>query len=150
VKELLFPALTLAGCCFAGGVAAQTDACGKALSAPVATVWQAEGGATGRLGCPTAAGVTTAKSLSGVVAVETDFAGGAVLSWPEASAREGQAFAVSGCLYRLWFQYGGPSGWLGLPTSQARNTPDGQRQSFEGGEGWFSRAPNTCRAEKSG
>ena len=43
----------------------------------------------------------------------------------------GKAFAVAAC-DRLYVQYGGVSGWLGLPISDAINTPDGQRQKIRG------------------
>jgi hypothetical protein len=58
----------------------------------------------------------------------------------------GQAFAVAGCFYRLHVQFGGASGWLGLPVSDALNTPDGSRQSFEGGEIRYTRAYDECQA----
>ncbi|HZK99664.1 MAG TPA: hypothetical protein VFC47_07165 [Caulobacteraceae bacterium] len=147
MKLVTLAAMMLAGCLAAGSAAA---ACGEDLSAPVAAAWAALDGATGRLGCPTTKAAPAAPSPSGVRALETDFTGGVVIVWPEGTPRAGQAFAIPGCLWRLWFQYGGPTGWLGLPTSDIRNTPDGQRQSFEGGEGWYSRASDTCHAEKGG
>jgi hypothetical protein len=61
--------------------------------------------------------------------------------------RAGQAFAVSGGCYRLYVQYGGTSGWLGLPVGDQENTPDGSVQRFEGGVMRWTRALDDCQAE---
>jgi hypothetical protein len=61
--------------------------------------------------------------------------------------RAGQAFAVSGGCYRLYVQYGGTSGWLGLPIADQENTPDGSVQRFEGGIMRWARAIDDCQAE---
>jgi len=105
------------------------------------------GGAGGRLGCPTARESATADSPQGTKSREMTFSGGAIL-WHGSGPRAGQTFAVSGCIYRLFFQYGGPSGWLGLPTSDPVNTPDGQRQTFEGGVVVYQRTPDACEATR--
>jgi uncharacterized protein with LGFP repeats len=148
VKWVLPIGALLALALSAGRASAADADCGAALAAPVRAVWLGLDGAGGRLGCPVSAQAAAARSPAGVVGLETDFAGGAVIAWPD-DASGVRAYAVYGCIWRLWFQFGGPSGWLGLPTSQARNTPDGQRQSFEGGEARFTRATNTCEAEKA-
>lgn len=124
-------------------------ACGVTLSAPIFSKWAALGGAQGRLGCPTAPDGDPAASPQGTAARQAIFRSGTILlhaSGPHA----GEAFAIWGCLFRLYFQYGGPSGWLGLPLADAVNTPDGQRQTFEGGEMRYLRAPDTCAAERLG
>ncbi|MEO8927024.1 MAG: hypothetical protein ABI306_07655, partial [Caulobacteraceae bacterium] len=121
-------------------------ACGKALSGPIFDKWTAMGGAEGPLGCPTAEDLATSTSPQGSRAREAAFPAATVL-WHASGPHAGQTFIVSGCIYRLYFQYGGPSGWLGLPVSDATNTPDGQRQAFEGGSMTFLRAPNECSAE---
>jgi hypothetical protein len=72
-----------------------------------------------------------------------------MILWHATGPRAGQTFAVTGCAFRLYFQYGGASGWLGLPVAEPVNTPDGQRQSFEGGRVTFLRAPNDCGAERN-
>ncbi|HXU99353.1 MAG TPA: hypothetical protein VG166_02520 [Caulobacteraceae bacterium] len=132
----------------ASAPAAADTACGHQLSDPVMAKWQAMGGAKGALGCPTGDESVTATSQAGTRARQADFAGGMIL-WHASGPRAGQTFAVTGCAFRLYFQYGGASGWLGLPTADAVNTPDGQRQSFEGGRVTYLRAPNDCGAERS-
>jgi hypothetical protein len=133
----------------AGGAAAQVAGaaavCGQSLSAPVQAKWTMLGGPDG-LGCPTAVEMATAASPQGSAAREATFPTAAIL-WHASGAHAGQTFAVSGCAYRLYFQYGGPGGWLGLPTSDAVNTPDGQRQTFEGGVITYRRAYQECEAE---
>jgi hypothetical protein len=146
-SSLLGLAALLLAALAAAPAAAQT-ACGHQLSAPVMDKWQALGGPKGPLGCPTADETTTATSQAGTRARQADFAGGMIL-WHASGPRAGQTFAVTGCAWRLYFQYGGASGWLGLPTADAVNTPDGQRQSFEGGRVTFLRAPNDCGAERA-
>jgi hypothetical protein len=120
-------------------------ACGQSLSQPVLAKWLLLGGVSG-FGCPAAPELAAPNSPAGTSAREAKFQSGAIL-WHASGARAGQTFAVSGCMYRLYFQYGGPSGWLGLPTSDAANTPDGQRQTFEGGVMTFQRADGSCEAE---
>ncbi len=123
-------------------------ACGHALSAPVAAKWRLTGGETGPLGCPTAEEAAIAPSPRGTTGREADFASGAIL-WHASGPRAGQTYAVTGCAYRLFFQYGGSSGWLGLPLEDAVNTPDGQHQAFEGGRVTFLRALDECSAERA-
>ena len=123
-------------------------ACAHALGGPIFDKWTAMGGAPGPFGCPVAGEAATSTSPQGSKAREATFPAATIL-WHQSGPRAGQTFAVSGCLYRLYFQYGGPSGLLGLPVSDALNTPDGQRQMFEGGSMTFLRAPNECSAEHS-
>ncbi len=126
-----------------GGVA-----CGQVLSGPIMSKWGALGGAEGPLGCPVGRESASAVSPSGAAAREAAFNGGVIL-WHSSGPHAGQTFVVTGCGYRLYFQYGGASGWLGLPISDPVNTPDGQRQRFEGGSVRFLRAPNECSAERN-
>ena len=72
-----------------------------------------------------------------------------MILWHASGPRAGQTFAVTGCAWRLYFQFGGAAGWLGLPIAEPVNTPDGQRQSFEGGRVTFLRAANDCSAERN-
>jgi hypothetical protein len=120
-------------------------ACGQGLSQPVLAKWLDLGGARG-FGCPSAPELATPVSPAGTSGREVKFEAAAIL-WHASGPRSGQTFAVSGCMYRLYFQYGGPSGWLGLPTSDPVNTPDGQRQTFEGGVMTFLRVDSSCEAE---
>lgn len=142
--------LALAMAAPTAGLARASDdlACGQALSGPVFDKWTAMGGARGSLGCPVAGETATSTSPQGSKAREAIFPAATIL-WHASGSHAGQTFAVSGCLYRLYFQYGGPSGWLGLPVSDAANTPDGQRQMFEGGSMTFLRTPDQCSAERS-
>jgi uncharacterized protein with LGFP repeats len=126
--------------------AAPADACGKTLSPAVMAAWAGVGGQDGRLGCPVESEGDTATSIKGTAARDARFRGGEIvrhMSGPLA----GKAFAVQAC-DRLYVQYGGVSGWLGLPTSDAINTPDGQTQHFEGGTLRRGRALDECEAEK--
>jgi hypothetical protein len=125
-----------------------SSACGRQLSAPVLAKWTAMGGAGGVLGCPQTPEMPGSTSPVGTKAREADFAAGMIL-WHADGPRAGQTFAVTGCIFRLYFQYGGPSGWLGLPTDDPTNFPDGQRQTFEGGRVTYLRAPNDCSAERT-
>ena len=126
---------------------AQGETCGKVLSDAVRSAWSAIDGRDGRLGCPLESESATATSFRGTTARAAPFQGGEIvlhMSGPLV----GNAFAVAAC-DRLYVQYGGVSGWLGLPTSNAINTPDGQRQRFEGGFLMLTRATGTCEAERS-
>ncbi|HEY5288842.1 MAG TPA: hypothetical protein VIJ59_02285, partial [Caulobacteraceae bacterium] len=123
-------------------------ACGMRLTPPVLAKWNELGGATGALGCPNADETPGSVSPQGSRANEADFATGMIL-WHATGPRAGQTFATTGCIWRLYFQYSGPSGWLGLPIGDAVNFPDGQHQKFEGGRITYLRAPNTCVAERA-
>jgi hypothetical protein len=131
--------------------AGNADACGSALSEPVRERWLSLGGAQGRLGCPTSGQSATATSPQGTRGEQIIFSGGtgAAILRAGTGPHAGQMFAIDGCTWRLYFQYGGSSGWLGFPTSGAANTPDGKRQSFEGGDIVYQRAPDTCIAERA-
>ncbi len=145
-------ALALAGGLLPRGVSAQgtsavsTDTCGKTLSPASLAAWRGVDGRAGRLGCPLDSEGDTATSIKGTAARAARFEGGEVIrhmSGPLA----GKAFAVAAC-DRLYVQYGGASGWLGLPVSDAINFPDGQRQRFEGGTLTYYRALTSCEAER--
>ncbi|HEY5107358.1 MAG TPA: hypothetical protein VII73_11405 [Caulobacteraceae bacterium] len=149
--------LVLVGLAFAPGLPALADdavaptaglACGVTLSPPILEKWLTLGGEKGFLGCPAARESPTLPSPTGAVGRQATFGagdGGAIL-WHANGPRAGQTYAVLGCVWRLYFQYGGPSGWLGLPISEAVNTPDGKIQSFEGGSITYTRAFGQCSA----
>lgn len=126
---------------------APDDTCGKTLSPAVAAAWTGTDGREGRLGCPVESEGDTATSVKGTAARSARFQGGEIVRHMSGPL-EGKAFAISAC-DRLYVQYGGVSGWLGLPISDAINTPDGQRQKFEGGTLMLTRALGTCEAERS-
>ena len=130
-----------------GMPAASADACGKSLSPAIMAAWTRMDGRDGRLGCPVESEGDTATSAKGTTARIAHFEGGEIIRHMSGPL-EGQAFAVYAC-DRLYVQFGGESGWLGLPTSDAINTPDGQRQTFEGGTLTFTRALDTCESELS-
>ncbi|HWD67158.1 MAG TPA: hypothetical protein VG227_04280 [Caulobacteraceae bacterium] len=121
-------------------------ACGHRLSPPVLAEWNALGGAKGDLGCPTEDESPGSTSPQGSRADEADFPRGMIV-WHASGPRTGQTYAITGCIWRLYFQFGGPSGWLGLPIAEQENFPDGQRQSFEGGRITYERATDSCDAE---
>ena len=121
-------------------------ACGYRLSQAVLAEWNALGGAKGDLGCPTGNESPGSTSPQGSRASEADFPRGMIV-WHASGPRTGQTFAITGCIWRLYYQFGGPSGWLGLPIADQENFPDGQRQSFEGGRITYERATDSCDAE---
>ena len=118
------------------------SACGQSLSPPIMAEWRGLGADTGRLGCPTEPERPAARSPQGSSGREANFAGGTIVSHAS-GPRAGQVYAVVAC-YRTYFQFGGSGGWLGLPISDAENTPDGQRQVFEGGTLTYYRTPDGC------
>jgi len=120
-------------------------ACARTLSAPIFSEWRALGGETGRLGCPSEAERRSAASPQGSEGREANFPGGTII-WHTAGPRAGQVYAVVACFNR-YFQFGGPGGWLGLPIGDAENTPDGQRQAFDGGTLTYYRSPDGCDDE---
>ena len=152
--ELVFVLLGsgLAGWASAQGAASDAGqggdlSCGRDLSVPVRNKWRMIGGIAGP-GCPQAPEMATPRSPQGSDGREVKFPASAIL-WHASGPRAGQTYSVSGCIYRLSFQYGGPGGWLGLPTSDLINTPDGQRQAFEGGRITFRRVDQACEAERT-
>jgi uncharacterized protein with LGFP repeats len=107
------------------------------------------GGEDGRLGCPTADETDIPASSKGTMSREIVFGErGAIFTILPGPGLE-HAVAISDC-YRLFYQYGGASGWLGLPIGDAVNTPDGRKQAYEGGEMRFERALDSCEATRTG
>jgi hypothetical protein len=144
---VLLGAFHAPGGAHAQGVAPAAHSCGSALSDPVASVWRDLGGEGGRLGCPTVLEAPGAPSPQGSADRVATFAQNGVIVLAVGGPRAGQAFAVSGGCYRLYVQYGGTSGWLGLPIGDQENTPDGSVQRFEGGAMRWERAVDDCEAE---
>jgi uncharacterized protein with LGFP repeats len=125
---------------------ATATACGRVFSPAVLDAWQGLGGETGRLGCPTTQESASSPSPQGTTARVAVFGLNGEIVLHASGPRAGQAFVVSGCFYRLYVQFGGTDGWLGLPQDDAVNTPDGSRQAFEGGVMRYARAFDTCEA----
>lgn len=125
-------------------------ACDTPLSPAIFQKWTELGGKSG-IGCPSAREATSVKTQSGSVGHEADFAdnGGTGIFWHASGAHAGQTYAVRGCYYRLYVQYGGPRGWLGLPVGEPQNNPDGQTQAFEGGVIDYQRADHSCSATRA-
>jgi len=124
-------------------------ACGFKLSAAAFHEWTLLGGQDGRLGCPTADEADIPPSPRGTTSREIVFADRGAIFTYLAGPMAGKAVAISDC-FRLFYQYGGASGWLGLPLGDALNTPDGQKQAYEGGEMRFGRALDSCEATRTG
>jgi len=136
----------------AEGPAAPTEqACGYALSGPIWNKWTAMGGEKGLLGCPLARESAALPSPTGSAGREVTFGAGegSAIFWHTSGPRAGQTYAVIGCAWRLYFQFGGSGGWLGLPTSDAINTADGKLQAFEGGSIAYDRALDACTATRA-
>ncbi|MDB5482813.1 MAG: hypothetical protein JWO83_3866 [Caulobacteraceae bacterium] len=129
--------------------AAQGRACSLALSEAVAGAWRDLGGESGRLGCPTGLETAGERSPQGSANRVATFGQNGMIVVAVSGPRAGQAVAVSGGCYRLYVQYGGTSGWLGLPIADQENTPDGSLQHFEGGVMRWGRALDDCQAEPS-
>jgi hypothetical protein len=127
------------------------EACGYALSTPIWNKWTAMGGEKGSLGCPQARESAALPSPAGSAGREVTFGAGegAAIFWHASGPRAGQTYVVIGCAWRLYFQFGGSGGWLGLPTSDAVNTPDGKLQAFEGGSIAYDRALDACTATRA-
>lgn len=134
-----------------GTVETAKPSCDVSLTGPIGAKWSALGGREGRLGCPTGLPAAAAPSPGGSTGEQVTFAGasGGTILRQITGPHAGQTFVVSGCAFRLYFQFGGPGGWLGFPTSDAANIPDGQRQSFEGGEIISERASDSCSASRA-
>lgn len=128
-------------------------ACGFDLSGPIFAKWNDLLGLGGRLGCPTAKEGQTLTSPYGARGRMATFAGrdklGAAIVWHESGPHAGQTIPVYGCFYRLYIQYGGPGGWLGLPIGDPVSNPDGQTQAYEGGTITNYRAEKACAAKRN-
>jgi uncharacterized protein with LGFP repeats len=124
--------------------------CKIALGSAAMAEWTLMGGADGRLGCPSEAESASPPSPKGSRAGVTPFGQAGAIVTVTSGPDAGKAFAVFGCAWRLYFQFGGPGGWLGLPLEDPQNNPDGQSQHFEGGVITATRAYDSCDAEPSG
>ncbi|MDE2355529.1 MAG: hypothetical protein KGL69_02120, partial [Alphaproteobacteria bacterium] len=123
-------------------------ACGHRLGPAALALWRTLGGADGRLGCPTADEEDAAPSSQGTRSRQVLFGETGAIFTHVSGPLSGQAFAIADC-YRLYFQYGGPTGWLGLPTGGAEETPDGETQTYEGGVMRRPRATEACDPERA-
>ncbi|HEV2365999.1 MAG TPA: hypothetical protein VGS12_17570 [Caulobacteraceae bacterium] len=126
----------------AAQAAAGEDGCRVTMSPALLRKWRDEGGQA-RLGCPIARESDAAPSPTGATARVLLFQQGELVA-PTSGARAGAAVAVLGCFWRLYFQYRGSAGWLGLPLADAVTTQDGARQDFEGGSLLYQRDLDRC------
>jgi hypothetical protein len=124
-------------------------ACGFRMGALAFREWTLLGGEDGRLGCPTANETDIPPSAKGTMSREIVFGDRAAIFTILPGPGLEHAVTISDC-YRLFYQYGGASGWLGLPLADAVNTPDGRKQAYEGGEMRFERALDSCEATRTG
>jgi len=129
--------------------AAAPVACGFRMGIMAFREWTLLGGQDGRLGCPTADETNIPASSKGTLSREIVFGDKGAIFTVLLGPGLDHAVAISDC-YRLFYQYGGASGWLGLPLGDAVNTPDGQKQAYEGGEMRFGRALESCEATRTG
>jgi hypothetical protein len=143
------PSLVRAQATLVAAPPAQQGGCGYALSGTIAGAWRDLGGEQGRLGCPTTSETPGQTSPQGSADRVVTFGQNGLIVLAVTGPRAGQAFAVSGGCFRLYVQFGGTSGWLGLPISDQENTPDGSLQRFEGGVMRWARAIDECQAEPS-
>lgn len=127
-----------------------SQACGIALGQPALSEWIDYGGEGGRLGCPTQPEAASLPSASGVRSLTAVFDDRGVIITHVSGPLAGHAFVVFGCAWRLFFQFGGAGGTLGLPKEDPRNTPDGQVQAFEGGLIRATRAYDSCEIVRPG
>lgn len=121
--------------------------CAGPTDAAIAGKWRDLGAGEGRLGCPNGReeGLATA---SGKAFIVMQFDGG-VLVRPATRAFAPNVMLVWGCIYRMYIQQGGLTGWMGAPLGDPENTPDGQKQRFEHGLARFYRATSSCDVERS-
>ncbi len=130
-----------------GAVATTGLACTQKLGAPALALWTTLGAGDGRLGCPTGPETPAAASSHGVTSLEVPFGDAGAIFTHTSGPLAGEAFAIAFC-FPLYFQYGGPAGWLGLPVTNPEETPDGETQVFEGGVMRHGRALDSCEAER--
>jgi uncharacterized protein with LGFP repeats len=133
-----------------GEAAPAVSACGFNLGPAALAEWTDYGGADGRLGCPTADEAQAATSRSGDQSLIAAFGERGAIITHVSGPLSGRAFAVFGCAFRLFFQFGGAGGSLGLPHEDAQNTPDGQIQTFDGGLIRATRAYDSCEVVRPG
>lgn len=121
--------------------------CAVPTDAAIAGRWRDLGAGDGRLGCPTGRedGLATTSGKAFIVMAFDD----GLLVRPAARTFAPNVMFVWGCIYRLYIQQGGLSGWLGAPLNDPENTPDGQKQRFEHGVARFYRATSSCDVERA-
>src|SRR5262245_48508260 len=135
--------------------------CGQTVSPAIFRKWTDVGGETGKLGCPINQETDAPASPQGSVGRWIQFAkgdGGYLILWSRPSNEEatskpvppaGQAFEVSGCMFKLYASLGGTKSWLGFPVSDGRETPTGARQDFEAGYIVWASKTYVCEAHRN-
>ncbi len=86
---------------------------------------------TPALGLPIGQERDTASRFT-TTATQQDFQGGVIVKLNSGALKD-QVFVVSGTIYRLYFELGGTSSWLGYPVGDEFPLSGKQRQNFEGG-----------------
>ena len=144
-------------------VAPKTEAiCGHIVSPAIFKKWNETGGENGKLGCPINQLTDAPTSPLGSVGQWIQFAkgdGGYLIEWTPAQ-RNGQpinappdqlprqVFEVSGCMFKLYADLGGTKSWLGMPTGDGYEIPEGAQQNFEGGYIDWDRKTYVCNAHQ--
>ena len=133
--------------------------CGQTVSTAIFRKWTEMGGETGKLGCPINQETEAPPSPEGSTGRWIQFAkgdGGYLVEYtrPEALGNSkpvplaGQAFEVSGCMFKIYLSLGGTKSWLGFPTGDGREATTGARQDFEGGYILWDKQTYQCQAHK--
>lgn len=125
-------------------------ACGVSLAPALFDKWTESGGEDGRLKCPSSSETDAPPSPEGTTGRWVRFAAGdgGYLVLHETGARAGQAFEVSGCMFKLYSSIGGTKSWLGFPITDGRETVTGVQQDFEVGYVVWNRKTAVCEAKK--
>jgi uncharacterized protein with LGFP repeats len=141
-------------------VAQSTTICGQVVSPGLLKKWNELGGETGKMGCPINQETDAPASPQGSVGRWIQFAKGDGGYLIEHTRREyqtknvkpglftGQAFEVSGCMFKLYTSLGGTKSWLGFPIGDGYETDPGARQQFEGGYIVWDRKTYVCEAHR--
>ncbi len=135
--------------------------CGQTVSAAIFRKWSDLGGQDGRLGCPIDQENEAPASPQGSVGRWIQFArgdGGYLIVYgrrPDDGTNQkpvplaGQAFEVTGCMFKLYASLGGTGSWLGFPVSDGREIPTGARQDFEAGYIDWDKKTYNCQAHRN-
>lgn len=126
-------------------------ACDYFLSSVIYDKWEQLGGKNGRLGCPTMNETETESSLKGTTGRMTRFSkgDGGFIVRHESGKFDGTAFAVSGCMFKLYADLGGTKSWLGFPIQDEFSNFAGARQDFENGYILWDSKTYNCQAYKN-
>ena len=134
--------------------------CGREVDAAIFRKWTEMGGESGALGCPVNHETEAPVSPRGSIGRWIQFAkgdGGYLIVYkrrPDDGLNQkpvplaGQAFEVSGCMFKVYASLGGTKSWLGFPVSDGRQTSTGARQDFEDGFIVWDSKTYQCQAHR--